>query len=154
MPCAGELSPTVLHFSVDSLILASLHVLISHMLSACCQARGDTPSPLHGPNQWPRQLPEFDAALRKHIRSCLGLGQALMRGAPPPVRWKKWSFWFLGLDALHGELHSKRTCAAECAHGVVAILSASFTKGLDLTLAMLSWLAGESCRQKEDRQRG
>ncbi|KAK9822807.1 hypothetical protein WJX81_000986 [Elliptochloris bilobata] len=45
-----------------------------------CEARGDPPSPLHGPNQWPRQLPEFDASLRRHVRSCLHLGQALMRG--------------------------------------------------------------------------
>jgi len=45
------------------------------------QARGDPYSPLHGGNQWPSQLPAFEAALRRHVASCLRLGQALMRGA-------------------------------------------------------------------------
>ena len=55
--------------------------------TACArQARGDPPSPVHGRNQWPRQLPDFDAALRKHIASCLTLGQALMRGE---LAWRR-----------------------------------------------------------------
>lgn len=71
--------------------------------NACCQARGAPPSPLHGPNQWPRLLPEFDAALRRHVRSCLGLGQALMRGAPPTVRLAV-KCRLSGLDAMQGQL--------------------------------------------------
>lgn len=39
-----------------------------------------TPSPVHGRNPWPTQLPEFDNTLRAYINACLGLGSALMRG--------------------------------------------------------------------------
>ena len=38
-------------------------------------------SPLHGPNQWPSQLPAFDTSLRRYIDSMLGVGAAVMRGA-------------------------------------------------------------------------
>lgn len=37
-------------------------------------------SPIHGPNQWPTQLPSFDTALRDYISNMLHLGQHLMRG--------------------------------------------------------------------------
>jgi hypothetical protein len=37
-------------------------------------------SPVHGVNQWPTQLPSFDAVLRNYIASCLQLGASLMRG--------------------------------------------------------------------------
>lgn len=37
-------------------------------------------SPIHGPNQWPTQMPRFDTALREYIDSMLHLGQHLMRG--------------------------------------------------------------------------
>ncbi|KAL3151731.1 hypothetical protein ABBQ38_012710 [Trebouxia sp. C0009 RCD-2024] len=37
-------------------------------------------SPIHGPNQWPTQLPTFDTALREYIGSMLHLGEHLMRG--------------------------------------------------------------------------
>jgi isopenicillin N synthase-like dioxygenase len=39
-----------------------------------------THSPIHGPNQWPTQLPEFDRSLRLYIDHMLDLGAAVMRG--------------------------------------------------------------------------
>lgn len=35
---------------------------------------------MHGMNRWPVQRPDFDASLRQYIHSCLGVGQAIMRG--------------------------------------------------------------------------
>ena len=40
-------------------------------------------SPVHGINPWPTQHPEFEASLRQYVQSCLGVGQAIMRGEPP-----------------------------------------------------------------------
>ncbi|EIE18553.1 Clavaminate synthase-like protein, partial [Coccomyxa subellipsoidea C-169] len=37
-------------------------------------------SPVHGMNPWPTQHPAFDASLRQYVQSCLGVGQAIMRG--------------------------------------------------------------------------
>lgn len=37
-------------------------------------------SRIHGPNQWPSQLPEFEATTRAYVQRMLGLGHALMRG--------------------------------------------------------------------------
>jgi hypothetical protein len=49
-------------------------------------------SRIHGPNQWPSQLPEFEATTREYVQRMLPLGHALMRGetsrcrrACPPV---------------------------------------------------------------------
>ncbi|KAI8477180.1 MAG: hypothetical protein J3K34DRAFT_515859 [Monoraphidium minutum] len=44
------------------------------------KSRGLPPSPLHGANPWPSQLPAFEAALRSYVGSCLTLGSALLRG--------------------------------------------------------------------------
>ena len=41
---------------------------------------GGRPSPLHGRNPWPTQVPGFEAALRAYIAGCLRLGAAIMRG--------------------------------------------------------------------------
>lgn len=38
-------------------------------------------SPVHGMNLWPVQRPAFEASLRQYVESCLGVGQAIMRGA-------------------------------------------------------------------------
>lgn len=84
--CAAVLREVFQHRSYSSTaqqyVCIGLCSCIGQCLCTACaqQARGDPPSPVHGPNQWPRQLPDFDAALRKHIASCLTLGQALMRG--------------------------------------------------------------------------
>lgn len=37
-------------------------------------------SRIHGPNQWPSQLPEFEATARAYVQRMLRLGHALMRG--------------------------------------------------------------------------
>ena len=37
-------------------------------------------SPVHGQNQWPHQIPAFEAVLRQYISGCLSIGQAVMRG--------------------------------------------------------------------------
>jgi hypothetical protein len=50
------------------------------LLPPCRQAAGARHSPIHGPNQWPSQVPQFDAALRQYIHEMTGLGAALMRG--------------------------------------------------------------------------
>lgn len=39
-----------------------------------------SPSPVHGLNPWPAQIPEFKAVLTAYINACLGLGATLMRG--------------------------------------------------------------------------
>ena len=41
---------------------------------------GLRPSPVHGLNPWPSQVPVFEAVLRQYISGCLGLGEAVMRG--------------------------------------------------------------------------
>lgn len=59
----------------------SLHLLRDMPLTCCSAGPQASPSsPIHGPNQWPTQLPAFDTALREHIDSMLHLGQHLMRG--------------------------------------------------------------------------
>ncbi len=45
------------------------------------QAAGRASSPIHAPNQWPRQRPSFDAALRVYVDRMLAVGRCLMRGA-------------------------------------------------------------------------
>lgn len=47
---------------------------------AVVQAAGRPPSPLHGPNPWPDQLPGFSAALKTYISHMQALGSALLRG--------------------------------------------------------------------------
>ena len=44
------------------------------------QAQGRPTSPIHAPNQWPHQLPLFDALLRAYLEDCLRLGAVVMRG--------------------------------------------------------------------------
>lgn len=39
-----------------------------------------SPSPVHGLNQWPHQLPAFDSVLRQYIDEMMGVGAAIMRG--------------------------------------------------------------------------
>jgi hypothetical protein len=49
-------------------------------MARLAQAAGARPSPIHGPNQWPTAVPEFDAALRRYISEMTLLGSHLMRG--------------------------------------------------------------------------
>ena len=66
------------------------------------QAAGRASSPIHAPNQWPRQRPSFDAALRVYVDHMLGVGRCLMRGASTasPLR-------FQALSALRRSLTSR-----------------------------------------------
>eukprot|EP00878_Enallax_costatus_P011631 GHUV01012140.1.p1 GENE.GHUV01012140.1~~GHUV01012140.1.p1 ORF type:complete len:236 (+),score=55.96 GHUV01012140.1:458-1165(+) len=44
------------------------------------QAAGQPPSVIHGPNNWPYQLPEFTQSLKTYIHHCQQLGEAILRG--------------------------------------------------------------------------
>lgn len=59
-----------------------LHLSLGGVPLTCCSAGPQAAplSPIHGPNQWPTQLPTFDTALREYINNMLQLGEHLMRG--------------------------------------------------------------------------
>lgn len=48
----------------------------------CCttQAAGRPPSPIHGLNPWPDQIPGFGDALKTYISCMQGLGAAILHG--------------------------------------------------------------------------
>ncbi|KAK9819032.1 hypothetical protein WJX74_007795 [Apatococcus lobatus] len=41
---------------------------------------GKQKSPIHGPNQWPSQLPAFESGLRRYLDTMLQLGSTILRG--------------------------------------------------------------------------
>lgn len=63
----------------NAIVNASTHVsrkLVHHQP----QTSAIQPSPIHGLNQWPHQLPEFDSILRRYIDGMRHLGSAIMGG--------------------------------------------------------------------------
>jgi len=86
------------------------------------QAAGRPPSPLHGPNPWPDQLPGFSAALKTYISHMQALGSALLRGIAlglqlPPETFegelagREGSYWVRGC---FGRGQASTTCDAVC----------------------------------------
>jgi hypothetical protein len=59
------------------LLLLLLPLLLPASVS---QAAGRPPSPIHGPNPWPDQVPGFTQALKTYISHMQALGAALLRG--------------------------------------------------------------------------
>ena len=70
------------------------------------QPAGKRKSPIHGPNQWPRQLPAFDGALRQYLDTMLQLGSTILRGDNLQGHNCKTHFWLpvsvLDVDSIDG----------------------------------------------------
>ncbi|GAB4818531.1 hypothetical protein N2152v2_005577 [Parachlorella kessleri] len=54
--------------------------LYKEVLPKDLKESGLQPSPIHGSNPWPDQVPEFATALRLYIDGCLSVGAAILRG--------------------------------------------------------------------------
>jgi hypothetical protein len=66
------------HFKVPLMVISFRTDALHHLL--IIQEDLQPSSRIHGPNQWPSQLPAFEATTRAYVQRMLGLGHALMRG--------------------------------------------------------------------------
>ena len=55
------------------------HAITDDIMPAL-QPAGKRKSPIHGPNQWPSQLPAFEDALRRYLDTMLQLGSTILQG--------------------------------------------------------------------------